>query len=312
MELIFILTYDCNFRCTYCDIHKRKQDMTRETIDKSLCFLSNSDFEIDKVKFFWWEPLIKKNDIYYIIDSFPVKSDMNFYVTSNSTLVTDEFISFSKLHNLKVTFSLDGDIAVTWKNRKPLWWWNLSYQIIQNTKKYHDFIRVNQVITSENANSFFENFMFIYNLWVRSFNFLPEYYREWSKQWLNDLQKWFQRILDFYEAWNLFYVVNTENYSDTSFFNLWIVIDTDGSIYGTNLILAWIFEQYKPELKIWDIINGLMFDINDKEFNMKYIKKINSYLNIQYGKNILNSVRYVDLILNNFVNKLDIISSWEK
>ena len=54
------------------------------------------------------------------------------------------------------------------------------------------------------------------------------------------------------------YLVNQENYSPTSFFNLGIVIDTDGSVYGTNLILAGRFEKYKLELRLGNIF--------DKEF----------------------------------------------
>jgi MoaA/NifB/PqqE/SkfB family radical SAM enzyme len=54
--------------------------------------------------------------------------------------------------------------------------------IIENVKKYRDIIRVNQVITSENALDFFKNFKFIYNLGVRNFNFLPAYYKYWTKE----------------------------------------------------------------------------------------------------------------------------------
>ena len=161
------------------------------------------------------------------------------------------------------------------------------------------------MITSANAHLFFENFKFIYDLWVREFNFLPEYYRPWTKKGLVDLQKGFQQILDFHSKGNSMYLVNSENYSETSFFNLGIVIDTDGSIYGTNLILAGIFEKYKPELKIGDIYSGISIDIHDATFQSNYVAKVQEFLKMQYDEQTIKSVRYVDMILSNFVNQFE-------
>ena len=71
MQLIYILTYDCNFRCKYCDVYKHKNSISKEIIDQSLLFLKKHNFEINKVKFFWWEPLLKQDFIKNIINNFP-------------------------------------------------------------------------------------------------------------------------------------------------------------------------------------------------------------------------------------------------
>lgn len=302
MELIYILTYDCNFRCTYCDINKRKEDISEKILEDSLLFLKENNFNIIKTKFFWWEPLIKKENIKYIINNFPNKYNSDFYITSNSTLINDNFIDFVKEKNIKLTFSLDWNSETTSENRLLINWSNLSNIIIENTKKYSEHIRINQVITSKNSKDFFKNFKFIYDLWVRNFNFLPEYYKKWSKEWLINLKNWFDEILNFYKEWNNFKLVNLENYSDMAFFNLWIIIDTDWKIYWTNLILSWIFEKYKQELLIWDIYNWLQYNISDRNFSEKYLNKIDNILKNEYSSWILKSVKYVDLILNNFCN----------
>jgi sulfatase maturation enzyme AslB (radical SAM superfamily) len=52
MELIYILTYDCNLRCSYCDIDKQNKNISNEVVEKSLEFLNNNSFNINKVKFF--------------------------------------------------------------------------------------------------------------------------------------------------------------------------------------------------------------------------------------------------------------------
>jgi len=276
--------------------------MSEEVLSSGLSFLQKEHFPLEKVKFFWWEPLIKKKQIQRIISEFPSQYTPKFYVTSNSTLVDNAFIQYARDIDLKVTFSIDGDAHTTAENRKVVWWANLSHSIVENTKKYHESIRVNQVITSANSGDFFKNFLFIYNLWVREFNFLPEYYREWTKKWLKQLQAWFEQILDFYASGNDFYLVNHENYSETSFFNLGIVIDTDGRVYGTNLILAWIFEKYKDQLCIGNIYEGISVDIYaDKVLRQKYIDMIHDFEKQEYDNNTLKSVEYVDAILNNFV-----------
>lgn len=303
MELIYILTYDCNFRCTYCDIDKRKEDIPQQVIDDSLVFLSKNNFPIDKVKFFWGEPLLKKDNIKQIINEFPNNYSPTFYSTSNSTLINQDFVDFINTKDFKLTFSIDGSWKTTNENRKVFTWNNLSDLIINNTKKYADILRINQVITSKNSKDFFKNFKFIYDLGVRNFNFLPEYYAEWTKEWLKNLQIGFKEILSYYNQWNKFNIVNIENYSETAFFNLWIVIDTTWDIYGTNLILAGTFEKYKPYLKIGNVKEWLSVDILDKEFAENYIQQVHKYLEKEYNYNILKSVEYVDLILNNFCNE---------
>jgi uncharacterized protein len=306
MELIYILTYDCNFRCKYCDIDKREEEISDSLLKSSIHFLEKNNFDIDKVKFFWWEPLLKQNYIKYIVNNFPAKYNPGFYTTTNSTLLNEDFITFIKENNFKLTFSIDWDADTTSENRLLLNGSNLSDKVISNTKKYKDYIRVNQVITSKNSSDFFKNFKFIYDLWVREFNFLPEYYREWTKEWLQNLKKWFDEILKFKNNWNNFLLVNLENYSETAFFNLWIVIDTTWKIYWTNLILSGIFEKYKDILEIGDIQKWLKIDINDEKFIIEYTEKINTCINKEYSNNILKSVKYVDLILNNFAYKWNI------
>ncbi len=300
MELIYILTYDCNFRCKYCDINKKNNSITNEIIDKSFDLLEKNDILIDKVKFFWWEPLIRKDYIKYIVNNFPKKYSPKYYVTTNSTLVDQEFMKFVLDNWINITFSIDWDKNTTWTNRVLINGENLSENIIENVKKYAKFIRVNQVITSKNSSEFFKNFKFIYDLWVRKFNFLPEYYSLWSKKWLINLQKWFQEIKIFLDNWNFFELINLDNFSQTSFYNLWIVIDTDWSIYPTNLILSWKFEKYKDILKIWDV--NIKNKIKENSIKKIY-NEINKIIDKEYSIEILKSVKYTDLILNNFCNE---------
>ena len=94
--------------------------------------------------------------------NFPSNNKPSYCVTTNSTLIDDNFINFANNNNLKITFSIDGNIDgnldVIWENRILINGNNSSKQIIKNTKKYADLVRINQVITSKSSKDFFNKF----------------------------------------------------------------------------------------------------------------------------------------------------------
>lgn len=300
MKLLYILTYDCNYRCKYCDINKREQKISKKIISDSFLFIKKLNISISEIKFFWWEPLLEKNNIKYIIDNIPLKN-VDYFITTNASLVNDNFITFSKQNDIKLTFSIDWNSKTTESNRLEIWSKWLYDIVLENTIKYSPFIRINMVITSKTAVDMVENFNYLYNKWVRNFNFLPEYFNYWSKDWLLNLINGFKEILELYSKWKIFKLINIENFQEVSFFNLGIIIDTDWKIYWTNHILAWHFEKYKEDLIIWDIWNWLKYDIFDKDFSEIYRKKLDKINNENYNKWIIKSVEYIDKVLNNFV-----------
>lgn len=300
-ELIYILTYDCNFRCRYCDVGKRKEHMSKEIIQQSFRFIDSlpESININKVKFFGGEPLLRKSEMELVLEHFPEKHHPRFFVTTNTSLLDDDFMKMAEKQELTITCSIDGDVVTisTGRSRDSL---EIAQKVVNQVKKYASQIRVNQVVTSWNADRFFENFRFIYNLWVRRFNFLPDYYHTWSKEGLKNLKQGFDAILRFREEWHEFELVNLENYSETSFFNLGIVIDTDGSIYGTNLILSKVFEKYKKDLSIGTVFDGVIPDFFSIDFQAWYIQKIQTAIEQEYSSQILHSVHHVDTLLNYF------------
>ena len=97
-------------------------------------------------------------------------------------------------------------------------------------------------------------------------------------------------------------MINAENYSPTSFFNIGIIVDTDGSIYGTNLMLSGDFVSYKKELKIGDVYNGIIRDIQSPDKQIEYLSFIQKSVEATYSKSVLRSVDYVDAIISEFVS----------
>lgn len=300
MNIIYIMTYDCNLRCKYCDVYKMKKNINKKVIDDSFRLLKDNKIDITSIKFFWWEPLIMKDEVKYIIENIEDKWTVKFYLTTNSLLINDDFINFSKTINLNLTFSIDWKIWINWDNRITQQWKQIWDEVAEKVKKYWEYIKINQVITPNNSKYFFENFEYIYGLWIRKFNFLPAYYIPWTKKSLQELKIWFDKILTYVRIWNTFDLVNLENFSEMSFFNKWIVIDTDGKIYWTNLILNKKFEKYKNDLLIWNTFDK---SLNISIIGDNYLKKIDEILKKEYSLEIIKSVEYIDLILNNFCNE---------
>lgn len=274
--------------------------MSQNVLEASLDFLAKLPYQLSKVKFFGGEPMLQFDQITAIIEQFPQKN-ASFYMTTNGSLLTEETIKKLQELHIITTVSLDGTRAVTSENRLLVSGAPSDIQfnrILQTIGENAAFFRVNQVITPKSAKDFWDNFIFLYEQGFRSFNFLPEYYIEWSKDALFVLSQGFKTILQ-QQITHPIHLVNQENYSPTSFFNLGIVIDTDGSIYGTNLILAWRFEKYKSELKIGSIFDE-KFTFPQGSNQMEYLAKIESCLQKEYSENILKSVYYINRILSNF------------
>jgi hypothetical protein len=143
-----------------------------------------------------------------------------------------------------------------------------------------------------------KNYLHLYKLGFRKFNFLPEYYVAWDKDSLRILAQGFGKILSRKTA-DQIYLVNAENYSPTSFFNFGLVIDTDGVVYGTNLILSGRFEKYKPKLRIGTVWDSAFHFPTESE-KEQYLTLIEQCIEEEYSGEVLKSVEYVNKILSSF------------
>ena len=302
MELIFILTYQCNYRCHYCGIRKRGERMSDATLGRALDFLSGAGIAFGKVKFFGGEPLLEKAHIRRAVVDFPASAGTpGFYVTTNATLADADFMAFARERGMKVTFSADGDAAATDANRVAVGGGGNAAQVLETLRREADFVRVNQVVGPATAPRFFANFLHLYGLGVRRFNFLPEYFRPWTKAGLAALAAGFGEILRHRRAGNDFMCVNLENASEIPFFNLGLVVDADGALYGTNLVLDAAFEKAKPRLLVGDVTSGLVPGFGTPDFSRAYCALVQSEIAAAYPPAVLASTRRADEVLNAFV-----------
>lgn len=117
------VTQNCNFRCDYCAYASGDFELTRthspksmswETAKKAIDFLvqHSDDKKLVGVGFYGGEPLMSypliKKAILYVEDVLKGKN-IQFNITTNGSLLTDEVMAFFQEHDMNVLVSLDGE-----------------------------------------------------------------------------------------------------------------------------------------------------------------------------------------------------------
>ena len=112
MHLTLHLTNRCNLKCKYCFVAPGLERMTREVAYQAIKFGMEKN-KTTGLLFYGGEPLLEKELIYDIAEyTQKIKKDTghNFYykITTNGTLLDEEFLMFSKTINMSIGFSHDG------------------------------------------------------------------------------------------------------------------------------------------------------------------------------------------------------------
>ena len=114
---VFIITYNCNFKCSYCfegnNNQKESATLTPQQIDAALSIMGDS---LEKVCFFGGEPLLLENMevIEYIISKV---SDKYFSMYTNGYNLAEFFPLFEKVKFDNIIVTLDGDECTHDKRR---------------------------------------------------------------------------------------------------------------------------------------------------------------------------------------------------
>lgn len=125
------LTQNCNLRCEYCAytanggtnrLHQNKT-INLETIKKAILILRDNSVDSDSLSigFYGGEPLIEFGLIKETVDFAKrelMGREINYTITTNSTLLTDEMLEFFEKEDFQLVLSLDGPKEINDKNRK--------------------------------------------------------------------------------------------------------------------------------------------------------------------------------------------------
>jgi His-Xaa-Ser system radical SAM maturase HxsB len=124
---IFVVSLRCEHSCPYCQVSRQSEDrgrydMDRETASKALDIALSAPAPLIKIEFQGGEPLLNFDLIRWMV---PVAEErgkargkqLQFVITTNLALLTDDVIAFCDEHDILISTSLDGPEDLHNKNR---------------------------------------------------------------------------------------------------------------------------------------------------------------------------------------------------
>jgi uncharacterized protein len=141
---IFVVSLRCEHSCNYCQVSRVSTDralydMSRETASRSLDLVFRSPTSDIKIEFQGGEPLLNFPRIVQIVEQAKERNrafgkNLDFVITTNLALATDEIFEYCLANNIVISTSLDGPALIHNANRpRPE---NNSYELtIKNLEK---------------------------------------------------------------------------------------------------------------------------------------------------------------------------------
>jgi uncharacterized protein len=124
---IFVVSLRCDHTCAYCQVsrqttNKAAFDMSVEHAEKALDHVFRSPSPALKIEFQGGEPLLNFELVRHIVlraetRNAAEKRDLQFVITSNLALLTDEILAFCEEHDVYFSTSLDGPADIHNRNR---------------------------------------------------------------------------------------------------------------------------------------------------------------------------------------------------
>lgn len=205
MEYIIYLTENCNLNCKYCYENKRNRDISFEDIK---CLV---DYEISRKKkyaiivFYGGEPLLRKNIIKDTIDYInSKKSKTKFYygITTNGTLLDDDFIKYMKENQfISIAYSIDGTKLSHDLNRLTIngkGTFDIVEKNAKNLLNSFDTLVAMSVIVKNNLKYLSKNVQYLIDIGFKYINLLFDYSQDWQDEDLDELRKQYSEIAEIY------------------------------------------------------------------------------------------------------------------
>lgn len=205
MEYIIHLTEKCNLKCTYCYENKRNRDILFEDIKNLIDYEISRNEKYSIIIFYGGEPLLHKNIIKRTIDyinSKECKTDFYYGITTNGTLLDDDFIKYMKENKfVSIAYSIDGMKETQDLNRKTADGKG-SFEIVEkNARKLlssFDEVVAMSVITRNNLSNLHKNVEYLMELGFKYINLLFDYSQDWQDEDLDEIKEQYNKIAKIY------------------------------------------------------------------------------------------------------------------
>mgnify|MGYP005850284173 CR=1 FL=1 len=213
MHYTLHLTNGCNLRCHYCYVHKQsRKDMALSTAEAVVDRAAKRGAKVG-LSFFGGEPLLKKELIRNTVRYAKEREEktgcaFHFKITTNGTLLDEEFLDFCAKNRIMVALSMDGTKEAHDAHRMT----NEGEGSFERVKKaagmllkYQPYAPAMMVVNPDTVHLYAEG---VQNLFDTGFRYLIcslNYGREarWSDAHMEELERQFSLISEMYERWTL-------------------------------------------------------------------------------------------------------------
>ncbi len=208
LSATFHLTHHCNLRCTYCYTgEKLPLAMSHDTIDQSISFIENEMQQLGTselhITFFGGEPLIEKEKIFYIIEAFAKKEDVqvSYRMSTNGTLLTESLMQELYAKGVFVSLSIDGHPDVHDAHRLDAAGKPTAHKVAKAAEmmlRYNPATNVTCVLSPDTASQLCESVDYIFNLGFRYITTTLDYSADWQLEHFALLKKSYQKLSKWY------------------------------------------------------------------------------------------------------------------
>lgn len=291
MNYILHLTDNCNLNCKYCYENKRKKELSIQNIKSIIDYEIKQKNKISNIIFYGGEPLLKKDIIYQTIDYIKNKKSKTkflFGITTNGTLIDDEFIAFMKNNKFSnIAFSFDGNEYVQNLNRNTLDEKG-SFDIVENNAKkiikaFNNVVAM-VVVTKNNIEKLEESVKYLLQIGFKSVNLQFDYTAKWEDRDLQVIKEQYSRVGQIYyeeilkerdinigiieEKIKTYIEGKYDCNKDCEFGLKTVNVGTDGKIYPCMQFV------YEIDFEIGDCKDGIRFDKRNKLLEKLYKNQI--------------------------------------
>lgn len=183
MKFTIWVSDSCNLGCDYCYVNKQNKLMSKEVARNVVLYIKNIITKADKEKiaifFHGGEPLLNFSVIEYIVNEFKDVCNIEYFMTTNGTVITDNNLSFlSKIMKNGLSISIDGNEKIHDMSRFFLngeGTYNIVCDAIKRVKLAGIQPRLRMTVTSKNVYSLSDNYIMLMKKFDSEVSYIPDY-----------------------------------------------------------------------------------------------------------------------------------------
>lgn len=199
-NLALVVTDACNYKCSYCFQQKEKNYMNPSTIEKTISIFYPWLKEDSAIVFWGGEPLLAfdriKQAVFLLLEKDETgKKKLNFYLTTNGSLINEEILDFFNRYRFDLMLSFDGLTQDTARKSGSL---KLMQKRIKQIRQYPNIVfSVNSVFTPETVGYFSASLRFIIQAGVPEILVSLSSIHPWHQKELDMLAEEYDRLVEF-------------------------------------------------------------------------------------------------------------------